>query len=132
MKGFQQGGDLTLLAKTLKIPINPNFSKEIVVSNNIRSVRLNNISLNLIGPTKKNLEKLRKEWTNWVKKRRHIKNPESALLQILDKSVPNLASIMFLAKTNNKNILFTGDGIGKDVLETLSKNKMLDKNGKFH
>ena len=132
MKGFQQGGDLTLLAKSLKIPINPNFSKEIVISNNIKSVRLNNISLNLLGPTKKNLDKLRKEWTNWIKKRRYVKHPESALLQILDKSVPNLASIMFLAKINNRRILFTGDGIGKDVLETLSKNKMLDKNGKFH
>ena len=131
MKGFQQGGDLTLLAKSLKIPINPNFSKEIVVSNNSKSVRLNNISLNLLGPTKKTLDKLRNEWTKWFKKRCHIKNPESALLQILDKSVPNLASIMFLAKINNRKVLFTGDGIGKDVLETLSKNKMLDKNGKF-
>lgn len=66
MKGFQQGGDLTLLAKSLKIPINPNFSKEIVVSNNINSVRLNNISLNLLGPTKKTLDKLRNEWTKMV------------------------------------------------------------------
>ena len=132
MKGFQQGGDLTLLAKTLRIPINPNFRKEIVVSDNLKSIRLNNISLNLLGPTKKNLDKLRKEWTNWFNKRRHIKKPESALFQILDKSVPNLASIMFLAKINNRKILFTGDGIGRDVLEMLSKNKMLDKNGEFH
>ena len=132
MKGFKQGGDLTLLAKALKIPVNPSFGKTIVVNENIKSVRLNNIRLSLIGPTKKNLDKLRKEWNDWFSKRGQIKKPEFALLQILDKSVPNLASIMFLAKINNRRILFTGDGIGKDVLEVLSKNKMLDKNGKFH
>lgn len=131
MKGFQQGGDLTLLANSLKIPINPTIGKEIVVSDNIRCIRLNNISLHLLGPTKKNLDKLRKEWNDWIKKKHQTKNFESALLQILDKSVPNLASIMFLAQIENRKILFTGDGIAQDVIEILSKNKMLDKKGKY-
>src|SRR6185312_11229170 len=54
------------------------------------------------------------------------------LIQILDNSVPNLASIMFLAEIKNRKILFTGDGLGRDVIDQLSKNKMLDKNGKFY
>src|SRR4029079_16040762 len=44
----------------------------------------------------------------------------------------NLASIMFLVEIKNKKILFTGDGLGRDVLDLLSKNKMLDNNGKFY
>jgi metal-dependent hydrolase (beta-lactamase superfamily II) len=53
MKGFQQGTDLTKLANILKIPINPNFDKIIVVNDKISSFHLNNIHIQLLGPTKK-------------------------------------------------------------------------------
>ena len=59
MKGFQQGTDLTKLAKSLKIPINHGFDEVIEVKDNVRSIRLKNINLHILGPTKKNLEKLR-------------------------------------------------------------------------
>lgn len=132
MKGFQQGGDLTLLAKSLDIPINPDVDKVIEVKNEIRTIRLNNINLRILGPTKKNIDKLRKEWNDWLANKKQSQKTEFAIVQILDKSVPNLASIMFLAEIKNRKILFTGDGLGQDVVETLSKNAMLDQNGKFH
>jgi beta-lactamase superfamily II metal-dependent hydrolase len=132
MKGFQQGTDLTKLAKTLKIPINPGFDKVIVVCDNKKSVSLNNINLHLLGPTKKNIDKLRKEWNDWFSKKQKTVKTEFGLVQILDKSVPNLASITFLAEIKNRKILFTGDGLGQDVVDMLSKNEMLDENGKFH
>ena len=132
MKGFQQGGDLTNLAKSLKIPINAGFDKLIVVNDTIRSTRLDNINLHILGPTKKNLDKLRKEWNDWFSEKWKTGITELGLVQILDKSVPNLASIMFLAEIKNRKILFTGDGLGEDVVEILSKSEMLDKNGKFH
>jgi hypothetical protein len=50
----------------------------------------------------------------------------------MDKSVPNLASIMFLAEINNRKILFTGDGLGQDIIDILSKNDMLNQDGKFY
>ena len=101
-------------------------------SDNVKSIRLNNINLHILGPTKKNLEKLRKEWNDWFTKKQQTGKTESGLIQILDKSVPNLASIMFLAEIKNRKILFTGDGLGQDVVDMLSKNAMLDENGKFH
>lgn len=131
MKGFQQGSDLSKLAKSLKIPINAGFDK-VIVSNDTRSISLNNINLHILGPTKKNLDKLRKEWNDWFSEKQKTENTELTLAQILDKSVPNLASIMFLAEIKNRKILFTGDGLGQDVVEMLSKNEMLDKNGKLH
>jgi len=132
MKGFQQGKDLALLAITLKISINSRFNKLIVIDEIVKSIRLKNITIRILGPTRKNLEKLREEWKDWLTKKKQIQNVESDLLQILDKSVPNLSSIMFLAEIKNKRILFTGDGSGEDVIRILSKNEMLDERGKIH
>jgi hypothetical protein len=50
----------------------------------------------------------------------------------MDKSIPNLASIMFLLETESRKILFTGDGLGHDIVDMLAKNKMLDKDGKIY
>lgn len=132
MKGYQQGTDLTKLAKSLKIPINQGFGEVIEVGNKVRSISFKNINLHLFGPTKKNLEKLRKEWNDWFTKKQQNRKTESGLIQILDKSVPNLASMMFLAEIKNRKILFTGDGLGQDVVDILSKNAMLDQGGKFY
>ena len=129
MKGFQQGSDLTKFAKLLRIPINPDFDKLIVIKDKIISVNLNGITLHLLGPIKKNVDKLQKEWKKWTQK----KTAESfaRTVQILDKSIPNLASITFLVEMDNRKILFTGDGLGHDVVEILTKNRLLDSNGKF-
>ena len=132
MKGFQQGKDLTLLANSLKISINPRFKKLIVVNDAIKTVQLRNITFYILGPTKKNLNKLREEWKDWLSGKKLITNSEFELFQILDKSIPNLANIMFLMEIKNKKILFTGDGLGEDVISVLSKNGMLDKQGKIH
>lgn len=132
MKGFQQGTDLTKLAKILKIPINPDFDKIIAVNDEIRSVRLKNISIFLLGPTKKNVDKLREKWNKWSSKKKMTNETLIGLLELVDKSIPNLASITFLATIKNKKILFTGDALAHDIVEMLSKNNMLDKNGKFY
>ena len=39
---------------------------------------------------------------------------------------------MFLAEGKNRKILFTGDGSGDDIINVLTRNAMLDKQGKFH
>jgi beta-lactamase superfamily II metal-dependent hydrolase len=131
MKGFQQGADLTRLAKILKIPVNPDFDKIIAVNDKVRSLRLNNISIQLLGPTRRNVNNLQKKWKKWLEMKK-TQETVIGLLELMDKSIPNLASITFLAEIENKKILFTGDGIGDDVVEVISKNSMLDKNGKFY
>jgi hypothetical protein len=75
---------------------------------------------------------LRDEWRDWLNKKKLIQDVELQLLQILNKSIPSLSNIMLLVKCNNNKILFTGCGLGKDVIEALSKNGMLDKQGKLH
>lgn len=132
LRGFQQGTDLTQLAKSLKIPINPEFNKLVSVEDPLKSIKLRNIRLQILGPTEHNLEKLRIEWKRWLNKKKVTQITQLEILQILDKSIPNLASIMFLTEIKNRKILFTGDGIGQDIIQTLSKNEMIDENGKFH
>jgi len=132
MKGFQQGRDLTQLAKSLKISVNPGFNKLIVVNETVKSIRLKNITFHILGPTKKNLDKLREEWNDWLSRKKLTLNSEFELFQILDKSIPNLASIMFLAEIKNSKILFTGDGLAEDTIRVLLNNAMLDKEGKLH
>ena len=90
------------------------------------------MTFRILGPTKKNFEKLREEWKNWLDKKKLNENLEFDLLQILYKSIPNLSSIMFLVEGKNKKILFTGDGSGDDIIEVLTRNTLLDKQGKFH
>jgi ribonuclease BN (tRNA processing enzyme) len=84
MKGFQQATDLTSLAKTLKIPINLDFDKLVLVENKPKIIKFSNISFRILGPTKKNLEKLRQEWKNWINKKKLNQYTEFELLQILD------------------------------------------------
>jgi beta-lactamase superfamily II metal-dependent hydrolase len=130
MKGFQQGTDLTKLAKLLRIPINPDFDKLIAINDKIKSLPLNDITLHILGPTKKNVETLQKEWKKWIKKKRTSES-HYGLVQILDKSIPNLASITFLVEAKHSKILFTGDGLGQDIIDVLTKNSMFDKDGRF-
>jgi ribonuclease BN (tRNA processing enzyme) len=132
MKGFQQATDLTSLAKSLKIPINPEFNKPVLVENAPKIIKLKDITFRILGPTKKNLDKLRKEWKGWLNKKKLDENVEFTLLQILDKSIPNLSSIMLLVEAKNRKILSTGDGSGDDIINMLSRYGMIDKQGKYH
>jgi len=45
--------------------------------------------------------------------------PEEALAAYVDKSVPNLSSLVVLAKAGGKTMLLTGDARGDKILEGL-------------
>ena len=44
-------------------------------------------------------------------------------MQALDSSITNLSSIMFLVESAGKKMLFTGDGLGDDIIESLSEKR---------
>jgi hypothetical protein len=96
MKGFQQARDLSLLAKALKIPINPEYDKLVLVENVQKNYKAEDMTFSILGPTRKNLDELGEELKDWLKKKKLNQNLEFDLVQILDKSIPNLSSIMFL------------------------------------
>ena len=72
------------------------------------------------------MKKIRADW-----EKKHLKGEvtihDYQALQALDSSITNLSSVMFLMEFEGKRILFTGDGLGNDILESLSKKRLLDK-----
>lgn len=133
LKGVSEGKDLTKLAQTLSIPINPQFGGDIITSDR-KVIGFDELNIQILGPTRKNLEKLRKIWDDWFRS-----HPQSVVtpkdyeaLQILDASITNLSSIMFVVESGGQKLLFTGDGLGKDLVEVLSEKHMLNSEGRIH
>lgn len=82
MKGFQQARDLSLLAKSLKIPIDPEYHKLVLVENVPKIIKLKNMTFRILGSTKKTLEILREERKNWLDKKKLNENLEFDLAKI--------------------------------------------------
>ena len=135
LKGVGEGRDLRKLAKSLHIPINPQFGGELIVPRDKKKpVKVGNMKISILGPTQKNLDKLRKIWDDWLKKHPSLLTKISDLqaLKLLDNSIANLSSIMFLVEYQEKKIIFTGDGLGDDVIDILSERGLLDSEGQYH
>jgi hypothetical protein len=56
MKDFQQATDLTSLAKSLKIPTNPDFEKLVLNECPEKSIKFKGITFHILGPTRKNVK----------------------------------------------------------------------------
>jgi beta-lactamase superfamily II metal-dependent hydrolase len=136
LKGISEGRDITKLAKQLHVPINAQFGGNplVVSGEEYKIIELGNMKLHILGPTQKNLDRLKKMWDEW--ERQHLQAKvtidDYAALEALDSSITNLSSIMFLVESAGKKMLFTGDGLGSDVVESLSKTGLLDSQGRLH
>ncbi len=135
LKGISEGRDLTKLAKCLNVPINPQSGGDLIVTQKVpKIIKMKNIKFHILGPTQKNLDKLKKVWDDW--ERHHLQAKvtidDYEALKALDSSITNLSSIMFLVESEGKRMLFTGDGLGSDLVESLSKSGLLDSLGKLH
>ncbi len=134
-----------LSPKLLNIPVNEEFNGELMVYENGKNdFTFGNTKIRLIAPFKEDIKKLKSDWEKWLdtaKGQQAIKkvdkeiedsganlSPNSAdqiqdimnlglseLGDIRKVTVPNLASLMFVAEENGKTMLFTGDGHGDHV-----------------
>ncbi|MFN2227690.1 MAG: hypothetical protein ACK2UY_15315, partial [Anaerolineae bacterium] len=85
------------------------------------------------GPTEDNLEELRDKWEKWLDKHADdIASGDPLLAAMADRSVPNLSSIMLLARCQGRTILLTGDGRGDHLLQGLRQADLLDELGHMH
>jgi beta-lactamase superfamily II metal-dependent hydrolase len=135
MKAVGEGIELGDLGKQLSIPLNYQFKNGLVVTDkNTTQIKIGNATLQILGPSQKNIERLRKLWSDWVAK--HSKNKvgyeKYEELIAVDSSVSNLSSIMFLMEYEGKKAIFTGDGLGNDLIQMLSLKGLMDKDGKIH
>ncbi len=78
------------------------------------------LDVTVIGPMHDEILALHKDHQKWLEElKRKGKSPEEALAAYVDKSVPNLSSIVVLIEDGNKRVLLTGDARGDKVLEGL-------------
>jgi ribonuclease BN (tRNA processing enzyme) len=135
VRGIREGHDLYQYAHELGIDINPQFSNDtIIVTDKPKELKFGDMKFLIIGPTRKNLEDLRKQWLDWLDKHeKALKTRADYRLAIqADKSIPNLSSIMFLAKEEDNTILFTGDGLSEHVIYGLKQSKLLGSSRSVH
>ncbi len=130
---ISQGNQLRIAARALGIPIDDGFDTgPITMDTAPQPISMENMSLYVVGPTKKNLDRLQKDWQDWLDKQERA--APSLVMEALaaDTSVPNLSSLMFLLTApRTRSILMTGDGRGDDLLEGLEQAGQL-VDGKLH
>ena len=163
--GEKQAIELThrIGADQLNIPLNKHFGGKLIIAGvELSKYQLGNINIQVIGPFKSDVTKLRKKWKKWVDKHKSaIKELEiemeddanrlganeadtflgnthriqSSAGQFGDRdsiSAPNLASIMLLAEEAGGSVLLTGDGSSDDIEKGLKAQGKLDAKGRCH
>ncbi len=125
-----QGRDLRAAAIRLAIPPNSPFDGLVMAPGTGKPLNVKidgDLTFTILTPSRQRLADLGKEWEKDVKK-----NPDREVLAAFaDKSIPNLSSIVVLAKSTAGTMLLTGDARGDDILAGLEGAKLL-KGGKLH
>lgn len=133
LNGIPEGNKLRQLAQLLQIPPNTDVSEPITVDAATAPVTLANLELTVVGPTKANLEALRKEWEKWLDKHEDaIADGDPKVMANADRSVPNLSSICVVAAADGRRVLLTGDARSDHILDGLRARQFLDNAGRAH
>ena len=128
-QGFQLQRDATFL----QIPINPKGDGTLLLASD-KALKLgNDLEFIVAGPMKPELLKLQEDHDKWLQelKDKGI-DPEDALAAFVDRSVPNLSSIVTLVKAGGKTMLLTGDARGDKILKGFESIGLLAPGGKMH
>lgn len=140
-------------SEQLGIPLNrPAAGKLMLVREERQPIRRGGLSIWVIGPFARDLEKLRAEWNTWLRRNRDVLKEireearadedrltdevrrladpftlEAALFGRRGRvTAPNLASLMLFVKEQGTSLLLTGDGHHADVLKGLEHIGKLD------
>lgn len=134
----RQGNDLRNYARKLSVPINREVRGELISApeRGRRTIRIDEgLTFTLIGPQEKELNKLEDSWK--AAKAAAQATPEAIAADYLNRTVPNLSSIVVLAEMADgagrepKRMLLTGDAGGDLMLEGLEDAGLL-KDGGIH
>lgn len=127
----KQGKDLQVLARTLtKINSETNGDLVIAPENGRKIIRIDkSLTFTILGPREAELKDLEEEWEK--SKAKHPTNEKAAAADYLNRTVPNLSSIVFLAEQTDDagkttRILLTGDAGGDLILQGLDSAGLLD------
>jgi beta-lactamase superfamily II metal-dependent hydrolase len=135
LNGIREGSRLLFRADKLHIPLNKDSQSGFyLASKNNVAIRRSNLELRVVGPTLQNLKNLQDEWEEWVQKN-EIKIAQGKytreVASALDRSVPNLSSIVILIEGDGRKILLTGDCRGDHLQQGLIETGIAPT-GKIH
>ena len=110
--------------------LNHKFDGELILATEAsQSVVLDGgLSITVAGPMQPELNALQEAHDKWLREQKEgkKKSPEAMLAAFVDKSVPNLSSIVVLAEMGGKSMLLTGDARGDKILEGLELARLLE------
>lgn len=132
LASYAQGAKLSTLAAALRIIRNPPDGSPILSADAPRVLKLGAASFIVVGPRKRELEKLRKAWDKWRETVKAKKKPTAELAATLDTSVPNLSSIVALLEHGGAKVLLTGDARSDYIHEGLRAAGLTDAAGRLH
>jgi len=133
LSSVAQGRRLRLDLKALNIDLNQRFEGRTVLCSDASTPwSKGNLSMTVIGPTKKELDSLKRTWKKEVKKILASSPASTAAVGSLDKSVTNLASIVTVAEIGSTSVLLTGDARGDMIIEWLEANGRLHAGDSVH
>jgi hypothetical protein len=120
LASIAQGHRLRLDAEALDIQLNPQFGGKLILAAEGEVAVTGGLTFTVAGPMQPELVALQQQHDEWLKElKAKGLTPEQALAAYVDKSVPNLSSIVVLAKAGDKRMLLTGDARGDKILEGL-------------
>jgi hypothetical protein len=132
LASVEQGHKLRQNADYLEWPVNKGFDGVIQSGAPAVTRMLGEVECTILGPRAPELEALRKAFDEWLAKRAEKKAEASVLAAYIDKSVPNLSSIVVLLKRHKRSMLLTGDARGDHVLLALEESGLVAKGGSIH
>lgn len=125
-----QGQRLRGDAERLGWECNPEFDHKLICAGKMAHEVADGLLFTVAGPMMPELNTLRKKHAEWLKTRQNM--GEEALAAYVDRSVPNLSSIVVLASAGGKQMLLTGDARGDKILKGLELTGALPKGGTMH
>lgn len=134
LASIQQGAQLRSDCERLDFPLNSDFKGGLVLAKKKgKPIELDGgVKMTVVGPMPDELKALHEKHQQWLKDlKKKGQTPKDVLSAYVDKSVPNLSSIVVFAEADGKTILFTGDARGDKVLEGLELTGLLKKGGKM-
>jgi len=129
VQGFQLRRD----AEVLGIPLNPQTGGKLILASATTFALQTALTFTVAGPMQPELIQLQKKHDEWLQALQDEgKTPEDALSAFVDRSVPNLSSLVLLAESGGKTMLLTGDARGDKILKGLESIGAVAAGGTLH
>jgi hypothetical protein len=136
LASIPQGFRLRDDAKKLGVELNPELAGELIVAEPGAApieIAGGALRLTIAGPLQPELDKLRQKHEAWLTElQKQSKTPANALAAYVDRSVPNLSSIVVLVEADGRSVLLTGDARGDKILQGMETAGVLPVGGKRH